>query len=587
MSLTEILTELFQNAFRSCDLPPELGEVRASDRPELAQFQCNGAMPAAKVARKNPREIAQQVIDTVERGDVIARLDIAGPGFINIQVTNTALVKSALREDSTLPQLARGETVILDYGGPNIAKPMHVGHLRTAIIGDVLRRMLNAVGYQALGDIHMGDWGTHLGLLFNAYIDAGEEALVLEADADNPEDVARLFLDMAERYPAASAAAKADESGALQQQARETTVKLQQKEQPYLKMFENIRAVSVKGMEKNYAALNVHFDLWKGEAIVHDLIAPMVESLKQKGFAIEDDGAWIMPVAQNDDKKEMPPLILYKRDGGVMYGTTDLATLVDRAEEHDPAWVIYVVDQRQSLHFEQLFRAARRGGIITAETDLTFAGIGTMNGPDGKPFKTRAGGVMRLEDVIETVTSKARERLDAADLAQDMDPEERARVAAQVGVAALKFADLQNQRHQDYIFDLERMSAFEGKTGPYLLYQAVRIKSLLRKAADQGLAAGQLPDMPENLGAAEQALALRIVQFPDAFRLALKNLTPHVLCEYLYSLATEFSSFYAACPVLVEPDTEVRDLRLELCRRTLDVLDRGLDLAGIDIPERM
>lgn len=581
MSITEALSGIFEEAFAALGLPAELGLVRVSDRLEMAEFQCNGAMPAAKKAEKNPREIAQSIIDHVKDNPAFRELSIGGPGFINIFITDDFL-KNHL-DDMSLPSLSEGETVVLDYGGPNIAKPMHVGHLRTGIIGDCLRRLLKSVGFNALGDVHMGDWGTHMGMLMMDYIRSGKEALVMNCDLGDPAAVQALFDDMAERYPKASAAAK--EESSLMEEARAATVKLQNGEEPFTSMWQKIRDVSISAMERNYGKLNVHFDLWKGEADVHHLIAPMAEGLKEKGFAVQDEGAWVIPVEKNDDKKKYPPLILYKRDGGVMYGTTDMATVVERVDLYHPTRIIYIVDQRQSLHFEQLFRAVRLSDIVSDDVELTFAGVGTMNGTDGKPFKTRAGGVMRLSDMIDLARDKAMERLNEADLAQDMSEEERKDIAHKVGVAALKFADLQNQRHADYIFDLDRMTNFEGKTGPYLLYQAVRIKSLLRKADENGIQADHKAAFIIEDSA--KPLLLLLTQLPDVLKLAVRNYTPHVLCDYVYNLAQAFSSFYGNSQVLGEENESLRNTRLMICLLVLQRLEQVLDLLGVDIPERM
>ena len=581
MSLTTALSEIFEDAFEKLGLPRELGAVRTSDRAEMAEFQCNGAMPAAKKAGKNPREIAQSIVDDVQGHPSIKELSIGGPGFINIFVTDDLLSKHAT--DLSLPQLSDGETVVLDYGGPNIAKPMHVGHLRTGIIGDTLRRILKSVGFNTLGDIHMGDWGTHMGMLMMDYIRTGEESVVMDCDLEDADAVQTLFDDMAERYPKASAAAK--ENDALMEEARAATVKLQNEEEPFISMLHKIRDVSIRAMERNYGALNVHFDLWKGEADVHHLIAPMSDQLKEKGFAVEDDGAWVIPVEKNDDKKKYPPLILYKRDGGVMYSTTDMATIVERVQLYNPDRMIYIIDQRQSLHFEQVFRAVRLSNIVRDDVELTFAGVGTMNGTDGKPFKTRAGGVMRLSDMIDMARNKAVERLNEADLAKDMSQDEREKVAHMVGVAALKFADLQNQRHADYIFDLDRMTNFEGKTGPYLLYQAVRVKSLLRKAEEKDLLKEGNTSLLINK--AERPLCLLLAQLPDVLKLAVRNYTPHVLCDYAHTLAQTYSSFYGNCHILSEENEALRDSRLYLSQLTLQRLEQVLDLLGIDTPERM
>lgn len=583
MSLISKLSDVVGKAFEAQGLPVELGAVQVSDRPDLAQFQCNGAMAAAKLAKKNPREVAQGVVDTLQASDIFSKIEIAGPGFINLTVTGDYLqnhLKDIAGDDRLgVPVLGDG-TVVLDYGGPNIAKPMHVGHLRAAIIGDSVRRVMKFAGYDTLGDVHMGDWGTHLGMLIGDYLREGEEDLVLKTDVNDPAAVQAMMDDMAVRYPKASASAKEDAE--LMAQAQATTVKLQNKEEPYITIWQKIFDVSVAGMKKTYANLGVHFDLWKGEAAVHDYIAPMVDDLKEKGLAVQDDGAWIVPVALDDDKKEIPPLILYKRDGAVMYGTTDMATCVERVKLYDPVKMIYVVDQRQSLHFEQVFRAVKKGGIVREEVELTHAGFGTMNGKDGKPFKTRAGGVMRLEDLIAMAEEKARERLAEADLAQDMGDEEREDVAHKVALAAIKFADLQNQRQSDYVFDLDRLTSFEGKTGPYLLYQAVRIKSLLRKAAyDLGAAKDFV------LQDADTPLALLLTELPEYFAASLANYAPHHLCEYAYKLAQTFSSFYGNCHILSEEDEALKNSRLALCALTYQQLELVLEKLGIAIPERM
>jgi arginyl-tRNA synthetase len=338
-------------------------------------------------------------------------------------------------------------------------------------------------------------------------------------------------------------------------------------------------------MKANFDALGVHFDEWKGEADAHPYIVNMVQQFKDKGWAQESDGALIVPVARNDDKKEIPPLILLKSDGAVLYGTTDLATIIDRITVHNPIKIVYCVDQRQSLHFEQVFRAARIARILPENTELIFAGFGTMNGTDGKPFKTRAGGVMRLEDLIEMGLDKARTRLAEAQIAADLNADEHADIAQKVALAAIKFADLQNQRQSDYVFDLDRMTAFEGKTGPYLLYQAVRIKSLLRKAQSQNFRISELQNL--KITDADRSLALLLTEFPDHFAAALSAHAPHILCEYAYRLAQGFSSFYGSCHILSETDENIRSSRLWLCARTAQQIESILGLLGIQTPERM
>lgn len=577
-SLCGRLTEITQQAFAALELPIEHARVTVSGQVETAQFQCNGAMPCAKVARKNPRDIAQDIIDTLKTmtadQNVFAELSVGGPGFINMVLTPEFVADhlASLSGDDLcgITQNGNGQEVILDYGGPNIAKAMHVGHLRSSIIGDTLRRIYQFAGYKAIGDVHMGDWGTPMGMILSEL-----EEMNFEGE---------ITMDMlAEIYPKASGACKEDADRMAK--AREATKKLQDGVPEYRETWQKFIDVSIAGMKANFDALGVHFDEWKGESDAHPYIADMVAELKQKGIAHEDDGAWIISVAREADKKEIPPLILLKSDGAVLYSTTDMATIIDRVRTHNPSKIIYVVDQRQHLHFEQVFRAVELAGIVDEDkVELTFAGFGTMNGTDGKPFKTRAGGVMRLEDLIAMAQEKARVRLDEAELATDMDEQERESVAHQVGIAALKFADLQNNRISDYVFDLDRMTSFEGKTGPYLLYQAVRIQSLLKKAGDfDALAArGNIVLQADDL-----TLALLLAELPDSFDNALKNNTPHLLCDYAYKLAQGFSSFYGKCHILSEEDEAVKNTRLLLCAQTHTQLVTILGMLGISVPARM
>ncbi len=584
-SIIHKLSAIVGEAFEQEGLDRAYGRVTFSDRPDLAQFQCNGAMAASRAAKQNPRAVAEKILSRLEADPIFAKLEIAGPGFINLTLTDEALSKHAsdIAQDdrSGVPVLAKGETVVLDYGGPNIAKAMHVGHLRAAIIGESAKRTMAFAGYKTLGDVHMGDWGTHIGMLLNDYIRNGETDFVLKTNLEDPASVQKLFDDMGERYPKASAAAKENE--ALKAEAQAATLKTQNGESPYIEMWRKVRDVSILAMKKNYKALNVEFDLWKGEADVHHLIAPMVEELKKKGHAVEDQGAIIVPVKRDGDTKEYPPLILYKRDGAVMYGTTDLATLVERMDLYKPAKVIYVVDQRQHLHFEQVFRAAKISGIVPDTVELTHAGFGTMNGTDGKPFKTRAGGVLKLEDLIGMGIAKAHERLKEAGLDKDIPEEELNDIAHKVAIAAIKFADLQNTRIADYVFDLDRLTSFEGKTGPYLLYQAVRIKSLLQKAAAQGAKPGAAIVADDN----NRNLLLILSAFPETVDNASRNYTPHVLCDHAYKLAQEFSAFYSRVHILSETDEAKRGSLILLCRAVYDQLERTLGLLGIGIPARM
>jgi arginyl-tRNA synthetase len=583
-SLASKLSMIVGNVFESQGLDRAYGRVGVSDRPDLAQFQCNGAMVASKLAKKNPRELAGVLVAELQKNDIFANVEIAGPGFINFKVTDeflkSHLAKISSDERMGVDDIGHGETAVVDYGGPNVAKAMHVGHLRAAIIGQSVVDTMKFAGYKTLGDVHLGDWGTNLGMLIDHYIRNNETQTVLDLDLNDEASVQGLVEDMAERYPRANAEAKDDE--ALMDRARAAAVQLQNKQAPYYPIWEIIREVSIRDMRKNYALLGVSFDLWKGEADVHDYIAPMVADLRAKGYAVDSEGAVVVPVARNDDKKEVPPLILYKRDGAVMYGTTDLATIVERVKLYNPSKIVYVVDQRQGLHFEQVFRASRLGGIANDSIELTHAGFGTMNGSDGKPFKTRAGGVMRLDDLLSMAIEKATNRMAEAHVGEGMDESEKADIAHKVAIAAIKFADLQNARQADYVFDLDRLTSFEGKTGPYLLYQAVRIKSLLRKA-DYDIADAS----PLILQDVDRPLALLLTELPDAVEGAVKNYAPHHLCDYAYRLAQAFSSFYGNCHILSETDEALRNSRLSLCTQTYRQLELTLRLLGITVPERM
>ena len=576
-SIAQKLTKTFETAFTALDLPPKHARVAVSGQAQDTQFQCNGAMPCAKVAKKNPREIAQSIIDQIksaaEYEDTFADLSVGGPGFINIKIKDS-FIETQLGDLSSdvcygVPVIDRQETVVLDYGGPNIAKAMHVGHLRSSIIGDTLRRMYVFAGYKAVGDVHMGDWGTPMGMILS-------ELDLTEFDGEITMKM------LAEIYPKASGACKADEERMAL--ARAATQKLQNGDADYTETWRKFIDVSIAGMKKNFDALGVHFDEWKGESDAHPYIKGMIDDLKKQGIAKDSEGALIVDIAQEGDKKEKPPLMLLKSDGAVLYGTTDLATILERIKTHAPTKIVYVVDQRQALHFEQVFRAARLGSIAKVdEVELTHAGFGTMNGTDGKPFKTRDGGVMRLDDLITMAEDKAQARLDEAELAKDMDKNERKEIARKVGIAALKFADLQNNRIVDYVFDIDRMTSFEGKTGPYLLYQAVRIQSLLKKSGEEDEITCEMFKIDD----ADRDLALLLTEFPDHFATALKNNTPHVICDYAYRLAQEFSSFYGNCHILSERNDTVKTSRLALCHQTHKQIVLILGMLGIEVPKRM
>lgn len=590
-SLAAHLTGLVRDAFDAEGLPPDLGLVTVSNRPDLGQFQCNGALPAAKQARTNPRQLAEGIAARLRENPIFADVSLAGPGFINLTLTDAFLAErmaATAADDRLGVPAAEPRTVILDYGGPNVAKPMHVGHLRASIIGESLKRLARFVGHQAIGDVHLGDWGTPMGMLISELAIRRPDLPYFDPDrtADFPPESPVSMADLEALYPEAAAACKGDP--ARMDQARQATAELQARRPGYVALWRHFVDVSIAGLKRDFGALGVTFDLWNGEADVHDLIAPMVEELRDKGIAQESEGAIVVPVARDDDKTEIPPLILIKSDGAVMYGTTDLATIFDRQSGHDPHEILYVVDQRQHLHFEQVFRAAHLAGYDRRLGDggpigLEHIGFGTMNGPDGKPFKTRAGGVMKLHDLIEMATGVAFRRLEEEGLAAGYPEAERAEIARMVGLAAIKFADLSNHRTSNYVFDLERFTRFEGRTGPYLQYAAVRVKSLLRKAEDQGFAPGAIIPPQE----VERELVLTLGRLPDAIPQAWDKRAPNELTEFAFALAQTFSRFYANCHILSEADAALRGSRLALARLTLDQLALVLDLLGIEVPDRM
>lgn len=587
MSLLAHLSTLAGRAFAHLGLEPEHGQVLPSQRPELSQFQCNGAMAAAKEAGKPPQEIARGVALQLLTYPEIAMAEVAGPGFINISVTDAALTEwgNTAASDPRLGHAGAEEplNVVVDYAGPNVAKAMHVGHIRATIIGDSLARTFAFAGHRVIRDPHFGDWGFQMGLLIAAVREESPDLPYFQDGATEFPTESPVTLDDLQRiYPAASERARQDQDFA--QEAREATVRLQQGHPGYLRLWRQMKEVSEESQRKDFGALGVEFDLWYGESDVHHLIAPMVEKLKQAGVAEESEGALIVRIEEEADRREWPPLILESRTGGFLYSTTDLATIEYRVTELGAKLILYVVDRRQADHFTQVFRAARKGGIAPPEVVMEHTWFGTMNGPDGKPFRTREGGVVRLADLIEMVVAAARKRIEEAHLAEEYPDDERARIAHQVGMAALKFGDLINNRTSDYIFDLDRFSSFEGKTGPYLQYAAVRVKSILRKASERGIPAGALQPAADDT---ERALVLHLLQFPEVVDRAMDLRAPNHLAEYAFELAGAFNRFYDTSHILSEDDPDQRGSWLRLAQWSLAALERSLQLLGIEVPDRM
>lgn len=585
MSLLSDLSDLFGDAFAEAGLDRGLGEVVPSQRPELAQFQCNGAMAGAKQVGRNPRELATEIAAVAAADPRLASVEVAGPGFLNIVVTADALA-SAVESMRIEPRLGvpiseTARKVIVDHGGPNVAKSLHVGHLRPAIIGQALKRTYAFIGSDALGDVHLGDWGTPMGQLIAELELRNPHWSYFDPEGSPPYDPESPVTveELEELYPAASQRAKDDPEFA--ERARLATFELQGGRPGYRALWEHFRRVSIDSMRSIYDDLGVTFELWRGEASVHDRIAPMIDRMRAAGAVTESQGASIVDVAQPDDKADIPPLMLIKSDGAYTYGTTDVATIDERvAEGTDEA--IYVVDQRQALHFEQVFRAARKGGIAPEDMVLEHIGFGTVNGADGKPLRTRDGGLPRLADLVDDVVDRATRRMDERGLATDVPEAERRRIAWMVGVSALKFGDLANHRSSNYIFDLDRFTSFEGKTGPYLLYAAVRIGSILRNA--EGEAVGPITDLR---GGADVDLALALTRFPEIVLRTVELRAPNHLAEYAYELSQVFNRFYEACHILSEPDPSLRASWLGVAQLTRAALTTSLDLLGIDVPDRM
>jgi len=574
MSLQTFLSDLAGQAFADFGLPAEFGEVLPSQRPELAQFQCNGAMAAAKQAGKPPREIAEAVAAILELAAEVASTGVAGPGFINITVTDDTLAhwggRAAADEHLDFETAVDPLTVVVDYAGPNVAKAMHVGHLRATIIGDSLARLFSFAGHKVIRDPHFGDWGFQMGLLIT----------VIDEERIDPGSIT--LQDLQRIYPEAAARATKDET--FSDKAREATVRLQAEDPQSLEVWRQMKAVSEASQREDFAALGVNFDLWYGESDVHDRLSPLVDRLETSEVAVVSDGALVVPVETPEDNREWPPLILRTKAGGFLYSTTDLATVQLRVDELHADLVLYVVDHRQGDHFTQVFRAARKSGIAPDSVHLEHIGFGTMNGPDGKPFKTREGGVVRLSDVIEMIKNTARTRLDEAELAEEYSDSERDQIATQVGVAALKFGDLINNRSTDYVFDLDRFGSFEGKTGPYLQYAAVRIKSILRKASERDLSPGEIRPPTQD---SERELMVELLHLPEVIGRAIDLRAPNHVAEYTHGLAGKFNRFYDTCHILSEEDPIRQGSWLALAEWTLEALTRLLDLLGIEVPDRM
>ena len=582
--LIDLLSAEVCEAFEKAGYEPACGKVTVSNRPDLCEFQCNGAMPAAKTAHKAPILIANDVVALLSESRVFSSAEAVNPGFINLCVREDFLaahIEQMRRSDRPgVTGEPSGRRVVLDYGGPNVAKPLHIGHLRSAIIGESIKRIYRYFGDTVIGDIHLGDWGLQMGLII-AELRLRQPDLPYFDDSftgEYPEEAPFTISELEEIYPTASAKSKVDADFA--EQAHEATVCLQQHKRGYYALWQHIMRISVADLKRNYDDLNVSFDIWKGESDAEEYIPPMLQMLEQKGLLVESEGARVIPVAEEGDKKEIPPCIIVKSDGATLYATTDLATIVQRMQDYHPDKLLYLTDKRQSLHFEQVFRAARKSGIVPEGTELQHIGFGTMNGKDGKPFKTRSGGVMRLETLIADTTNYVEQKILEN---QTLDADEAKKTAKIIAIAALKYGDLSNLATKDYIFDLERFSSFEGNTGPYLLYTIVRIKSIMNRCNTE---VSGLSIAPAD-SAEAKALQLMLSQMPDQLYMAYRDSLPNAVCAYAYELAGAVNKFYHETHILTEPDEEKKNGYLALICLAKRALEVCIDLLGFSAPDRM
>ncbi len=586
-TIVEKITEQLQNAFAECGYDRKYAKVSLSNRPDLCEYQCNGAMAAAKEYKKAPFMIADEVVAKLDKNPLFDRIESVKPGFINIILSGQA-VADYVNEMAQAKQFGyenpeKPKTVIVDYGGANAAKPLHVGHLRSAVIGESVKRIQRFAGNKVIGDVHLGDWGLQMGLIIEELRDRKPELPYFDEQftGEYPAEAPFTISELEEIYPAASA--KSKEDAAFMERAHNATLKLQSGDKACTAIWKHIMAVSKADLKKNYDNLNVSFDLWKGESDAQPYIPSMVQEMIDKGLAYESQGAMVVDIQEEGDTKELPPCIVRKSDGAALYATSDLATLVEREKLYQPDAYIYLADKRQELHFTQVFRVVKKAGIVNPQAEMTFLGFGTMNGKDGKPFKTRSGGVMRLEhliaDINEAVYKKMMEN-------RTMDEEEARATAKIVGLAALKYGDLSNQASKDYVFDIERFASFEGNTGPYILYTIVRIKSILNKYTDSGKTLENLSMNPAD-SATEKALMLSLAKFSEIMAAVYTEKAPHKLCQFIYEVSNAFNGFYHDTKILAETDEAKQKGYIALICLTKAVLEQCIELLAIECPDRM
>lgn len=592
-TLIDLITEQVTNAFTGQGYDAKYGKVTLSNRPDLCEYQCNGAMAAAKEYKCAPFMISDKIAQALAENELFESVESVKPGFINMKVSPAYLAKyvSDMKADEGrfgCDKAAHPKTIIVDYGGANVAKPLHVGHLRSAVIGESIKRIGKFMGHHMIGDVHLGDWGLQMGLIIVELKERKPDLVYYDESytGEYPKEAPFTISELEDIYPTASKKSKEDE--AFREAAMEATSQLQAGRRGYRALLAHILDVSVTDLKKNYDNLNVSFELWKGESDAQPYIPDMVQMMKDKGFAYMSEGALVVDVKEDTDTKEIPPCIILKSDGASLYSTTDLATIVMRMQDYNPDAIIYLTDQRQSMHFVQVFRCARKTGLVGPDVELTHIGFGTMNGKDGKPFKTRDGGVMRLEYLLDEINEEMLKKITENQKEKenlDISEEEAKQTAKTVALAAVKYGDLSNQASKDYCFDIERFTSFEGNTGPYILYTIVRIKSILKKYT----AKNTLPDAPI-LGAhsaSEKNLMLVLSRFNAMMENAYEEKAPHKICAYIYELANAFNGFYHETKILSEEDFKVQASYIGLLVLTQNILETCIDVLGFSAPDRM
>ena len=586
--ILDLITAEMKAAFADCGYDEAYAKVTLSNRPDLCEYQCNGAMAAAKAYKKKPFDIATEVVAKLAASRIFAAVDAVMPGFINLKLDSDYLAEymngMAGEEQCGCEKTEDPKTIVVDYGGANVAKPLHVGHLRSAIIGESIKRLGRFLGHHVIGDVHLGDWGLQMGLIIEELKDRKPELPYFDEsyEGEYPKEAPFTISELEEIYPAASAKAKSDEG--FSTRAHDATLKLQNGFKPYRAIWQHIIEVSVTDLKKNYGNLNVSFDLWKGESDAEPYITDLIKELEDKGLAYESQGALVVDIGEDGDSKELPPCIVRKSDGAALYSTSDLGTIIEREKEIRPDWYIYITDKRQELHFIQVFRVAKKAGFVSQDKKMSHLCFGTMNGKDGKPFKTRDGGVMRLETLISDISQAAYEKIMENRTVSEAEAEETSKI---VGMAALKYGDLSNQASKDYVFDMDRFVSFEGNTGPYILYTIVRIKSILAKY--QGLEDKYQGEEKILVAAteAEKDLMLQLSRYNEIMETSFGELAPHKICQYIYELANAFNRFYHDTKIISEENKERQASWIRLIRLAKDVLNACIGVLGIEAPERM